>query len=299
MINFQNFCDDYSIQIAKSGKHHRPGWINFQCPFCAGHAGFHGGVNIQKSYYNCHRCGFHSMQKLIVKLIGVNYHEAKNIIKKYSTSTNNLQTTQHKAKLPSQIKLPGTKLLTKKAKQYLINRKFNPDKLASTWGLLSTSHTGFYKNRILAPIYQNHKLVSYQCRDITGKGSQKYLACHQDEEIKQHQHCIYGLDHASDNCIIVEGITDVWRLGIGAVATFGISFTKQQAQLIAMNFKRAFIMFDSDPQAQEQADQLGFLINAAFTNYVEIVNLPFLIDDIDPGDLSQDIADEIMKEIGL
>ena len=301
-FNAIKFCDDYNIDRAKSGKHYRPGWTNIACPMgCSGHAGYHLGINIKDSYTTCHRCGYHPLIKVISVLTGVPQNIAKDIIKKYSTVSAIVSQRDSQKNRPSQLAFPSdTQSLTFRAKQYLINRNFNPDKLVSIWGLLSTSHIGFYKHRILAPIYQRQQLVSYQTRDITNKHPQKYLACHQEEEIIPHQHCIYGLDLAVNRkCIVVEGITDVWRLGPGAVATFGIAFTKQQAQLIAMNFDTVFIMFDSESQAQEKAEELGFLIGSAFNNPVEIINLPFLIDEIDPGSLSPDIANEIMKEIGL
>lgn len=303
MIDFKQFCEDYNVPYARSGQHKRAGWINCACPFCTGHSGFHGGFNIAEGYYNCYRCGSHSLFKVIALLTKANYSVVKNIIKKYSQGSGEVIQRETRENIPSQITFPSdTQPLTQKAKKYLISRNFDPDKLSQIWGIQSTGHTGFYKHRILAPIHQKQKLVSYQCRDVTENHPQKYLACHQEEEIIQHQHCIYGLDQATQKgktCLVVEGITDVWRMGVGSVCTFGIGFTKQQAKLIALNFDTVFILFDSEIQAQEKAEELGFLIASAFTNPVEIINLPFLIPEIDPGDLPQDIADEIMKEIGL
>lgn len=301
MFDAKHFCEDYNIDYAHSGKHARSGWINISCPFCSGNPGFHGGFNIENNYYNCHRCGNHYLPKVIAVLTGVEQNIVIDLIKKYSTVSEaiNQQTTNKKT--PLRITFPAdTGSLTKKAKKYLIGRKYDPYELEAIWDLKSTSHIGFYKNRILAPIRQRQKLVSYQTRDITEKHPQKYLACFQDEEIIQHQHCIYGLDQVINrSCIVVEGITDVWRLGPGAVATFGIDFTKQQALLIAVNFDKVFTMFDSEPQAQEKAEELGLMISSAFSNPVEVVNLPFIIEDIDPGDLSQNDANHLMKEIGL
>ena len=301
MFSAKLFCEDYNIPYAQSGPHKREGWVNCACPFCTGHSGYHLGIEIQDGYASCYRCGYHPLIKVISVLTGVSQNAAKDIIKKYSTVSAAVSPQESKKSVASRIIFPSdTQPLTQKAKNYLINRNFDPDKLSQIWNIQSTGHTGFYKYRILAPIYQKQKLVSYQCRDITGKHPQKYLACHQEDEVIQHQHCIYGLDQAAERkCIIVEGITDVWQLGIGSVCTFGIGFTKQQARLLAMNFDRVFIMYDSEPQAQEQAEELGFLIGSSFGNIVEVINLPFLVSEIDPGDLPQDTADEIMKEIGL
>lgn len=297
MIDFKRFCNDYSIPYTDKTS---SGWVNVNCPFCDD-KGMHLGINTSRGYTSCFKCGGHPLSKVIAILTGASYSVVKDIVKKYSTFSVKVRRQDDRKNIPSQIILPtGTQELTQKAKNYLINRNFDPDKLIQDWGIRSTGHIGFYKHRILAPIYQNQQLVSYQCRDITDKHSKKYLACHQEEEIMRHQHCVYGLDQAQNKkCLVVEGITDVWRLGYGAIATFGIGFTKQQARLIAMNFNIVFIMYDSEPQAQEQAEKLGFLISSAFTNPIEVINLPFLIDNIDPGGLPQDTADEIMKEIGL
>ena len=240
MIDFQKLCDDFNIEYTQGGKHFRPGWTNISCCHCIGSPGFHLGINHQKAYSVCFRCGYHSLFDTIAKLTGLSSKSTIDTIKKYSTDTCHLRQPQYDIKTLSELNFPsGTGPLTKKAQQYLIKRKFDPEKLENTWGLHSTSHYGFYKNRILAPIYQKNKITSFQTRDITGFAKQKYLACFQDEEIVQHQKSIYGLDQAVNNntCIVVEGITDTWRLGIGAISTFGIAFTKQQAQIIASHFR--------------------------------------------------------------
>jgi len=53
--------------------------------------------------------------------------------------------------------------------------------------------------------------------------------------------------------IIVEGITDVWRLGDGAVATFTKNFTREQILLLKKkNIKEAFVFYDSDAVGQSK-----------------------------------------------
>lgn len=302
-VDFKQFCIDYKIDYTRSGKHYRPGWANISCKFCTGHPGFHLGINLDKAYAVCHRCGYHSLYSVISVLTGAPPNAIKDIIKKYSTGESIVRRQDNRINAPSQIIFPSdTGPLTNKARQYLINRKYDPDKLASIWGIRATSHIGFYKHRILAPIYYKSQIVSFQCRDITGNHPQKYLACFQDEEIIQHQRTLYGLDQAvarGKTCVVVEGITDVWRLGPGTVAVFGIDFTKQQAQLIATNFDRVFILFDSEYQAQEKADELGYLVSAGFSNKPEVINLPFIVPDIDPGDLSQNDANALISELEI
>lgn len=302
-FNAKSFLEDYQIPyFLENDKNVAAGWVGITCPQCDDTSS-HGGFSVSKAYYKCWRCGFHPLPKIIAVITGVNFNQAKGIIKKYSAVSGDVTQRERIKNTNSHITFPSdTGLLTNKAKKYLISRKFDPEVIAKKWGILSTGRIGFYKNRILAPIYQNQRLVSYQCRDITGKAGKKYLACKQEEEIIQHQHTIYGFDQAvnkSKICVVVEGITDVWRLGAGAVGTFGISFTSQQAQLIAMNFNRVFILYDGEPQAQEQADYLGFLVSSSFTNAPEVINFCLKQEGIDPGDLQQDAANALMHEVGL
>jgi len=300
MFRIEDFCNDNNIPYSSKVAN---GWINIRCQFC-NDTGLHLGINIEGGYTSCFKCGYHPLNKVISILTRANFSVVKDILQKYSTGESIVNRQQTRKNIPSEVTFPpDTKELTNKAKKYLISRKFDPDKLVSIWKLLSTSHIGFYKFRILAPIYYKKRLVSYQCRDITGIHPQKYLACFQDEEIIEHQHILYGFDQATQRgkktCLVVEGITDVWRMGVNSICVFGISFTKQQAELIAKNFNKVFILFDSEDQAQEQAEELGFLISSAFTNPVEVINFSFIKQGSDPGDLSQDDADALMRELGF
>jgi len=130
------------------------------------------------------------------------------------------------------------------------------------WGVKGTGPISLldgidYKHRILAPITLNEKVVSFQARDITNKSHLKYMACPKRREIIDHKHTLYGLDQCSrTHGLVVEGIFDVWRLGPGAVATFGIEFTKQQVCLLVDRFARVTVVFDDDRQAIKQARKL-------------------------------------------
>lgn len=238
------------------------------------------------------------MPKVISTLTKTNIYEAKKIIRKYSSGKTHIKTkkpTHHK--YVSKITFPpDTGPLTDKAKQYLISRNFDPEHLVSEWGLLSTGNVGKYKFRILAPIYLRGQLVSYQCRDITNKSNTPYKGCPIEESVYFLKYTVYGFDKAvsAKKCVVVEGLVDNWRLGSGAVATFGTGFMPQQVLLLARNFDEIFIMYDTEETAQEQADKLYHLLTG-FGKKAEILTLS----EGDPGDLSNKDAQKIMKEIGL
>jgi DNA primase len=92
--------------------------------------------------------------------------------------------------------------------------------------------------------------------------------------------------------ILVEGITDVWRLGPGAIATFGIAFTKEQIKLLKQ-FEEVFIWFDSDRNAQRQADRIAQYISA-LGKEAEIINVGGYED---PASVPQKEAKKLVRQI--
>jgi uncharacterized CHY-type Zn-finger protein len=293
------FYEDYHIEIADSGhKHARPGWVNIECPFCTGNPGFHLGFDLIKNYYKCWRCGFHPTGKVIQKLIDVNAHEAYQIIKAYGGQSVEQKTIIKVRR--KKLKYPfGTDGLKKNHKRYLIKRKFDPDKLEREWELLGTGPVALlddidYSHRILAPINYQNAIVSFQTRDITNKAKSKYMACPKCREVIEHKLILYGLDKCkSKTVILVEGITDVWRLGPGAVACFGIGWKREQIKLLAETFDRIIILFDDEPQALASAKQAkAELIFRGKQVVVKTITG-------DPGDMDQDDADHFMKNEGL
>lgn len=300
MMNFdaQKFCIDYDIPWSNKGKNIGPDFIGVKCVFCDD-TSMHGGFNIKKGYYNCWRCGGHWMPKVIATLARVDINEAKKIIKKYSSGQPQISIAKKgDHKYASKIAFPpGTGPLTDKAKQYLISRNFDPKHLVTEWGLLSTGHLGSFKFRILAPIYLKGQLISYQCRDITGKYNTPYKGCPIEESVYFLKYTLYGFDKAipKKRCAVVEGLTDNWRMGPGAVATFSMNFMPQQILMLARNFDEIFILYDSGDDAQEQADKLYYRLTVGYNKKTEILTL----DEGDPGDLSNEEAKYIMKEIGL
>ena len=137
-------------------------------------------------------------------------------------------------------------------------------------------------------------MVSYQGRDITNKSDMKYKACRQELELKDHKNCLYGLDQVPGGSVVgVEGITDVWRLGFGAVATFGIKYTIAQVALF-LRFQNIIFLFDPEEQAQEQARKLSSeLIGGG--RHVELIQ--YLESNVDPGDMSDDDSKYLMKDL--
>ena len=294
MFNVKNFMDDYNISYITEGKNTQQGWLNINCPFC-NDPSQHGGFNIYTGHYNCWNCGHHWQDQVIEKLLGITNYEARNIIEQYETVIGLRQEKKKlKFKNKTSIKLPkGTYDLQPMHRKYLIKRNFDPDKIESIWNIRGTHWIGEYSYRIIAPIFLNNKIVSYIGRDITEKSNLRYKACKIENEIIHYKHIVYGADYIKDRkAIIVEGITDVWRFGKGAIAMFGTNYTKQQILFLTKLIDKAFIIFDKGAYLQTKKlceDLIGLL------SHVEIITLPDFVKD--PAELTQKDADDLKKEL--
>jgi len=291
---------DFSIPYQTEGhKHCRPGWVNIECPLCTGeHEGLHLGFHLDGNYYSCYRCGGNSIYKVLSALLKItNYKELKAIIERYDTVI--LKSKEPLVKMRAKAhRLPSNcEPLQANHRHYLEKRGFDPDYLESTWGLLGTGVYSKldnidYKHRIIIPFYWEGKQVSFDSRDITGKDPGRYKACPKDRELIEHKHILYGKQTEwKDSIILVEGCTDVWRLGVKSASVSGIKFTPKQVRVIAQIFKRVAVCFDDDPQAKIQANkmiaELKFRGVDAFRVDIEG----------DPGSMKQEDADYLVKQL--
>ena len=300
MINITKLYQDFRIPFqSEGGQGVARGWVGISCPFCTGNPGYHLGYCIDKSNrysgaFTCWRCGGKSAVKVIAKITHSTESEAWKILKRYSDSKiDNKPHKKEKKKKAIKCLLPGGLVPFKgKASTYLRKRKFKVKELVSEWYLKATGPIGSFKHRIIIPIYFKNQLVSFQGRDLTGKSGMKYKACPQEREVLDHKCCLYGYDKVrGSKIVVVEGVADVWRLGPGSVATFGIKYTMEQVRLLS-KFKEAFIIFDDDPKAIEQAESLANDLSAVGVS-VEIV----VLSEGDPGDLTDLEAKELMDDI--
>lgn len=300
MINITKLYQDFRIPFqSEGGQDVARGWVGAPCPFCAGSQGYHLGYCIDKSSryfgaFTCWRCGGKSAVKVIAKITHSTESEAWKILKRYSDSKidNRPYKKEEKEKAVKCLLPDGLVSFEGKVSTYLRKRKFDAIELVSEWDLKATGPVGPFKHRIIIPIYFKNQLVSFQGRDLTGKSEMKYKACPQEREVLDHKCCLYGYDKVrGSKVVVVEGVADVWRLGPGSVATFGIKYTPEQVRLLS-KFKEAFIIFDNDPKAIEQAESLAYDLSAVGVS-VEIITLK----EGDPGDLTDQEARELMTDI--
>jgi len=296
---------DFSVDFVTEGhKHARPGWANTECPWCTGdHIGYHLGFNIDSNYYFCWRCGWHPITPTLSKILNIRETESREIVRQYGLLL--ARRTEQVIPIEKKIefKLPtGVTPLSDGHKVYLSKRGYDPDRLEQIWGLMSTGPTSVlddfieYRNRILIPFHWDYQMVSFDTRLALNKASheKRYKACPKGRELIPHKHILYGRqDEWRETGICVEGPTDVWRLGTCSFATSGIQYTPEQVRVIARTFKRVWVIYDPESQAQVQADRL--VAELKFRGIKAETMLLGQHDD--PGSMKQEEADYLVKQL--
>jgi hypothetical protein len=301
-MSASKLLSDLNIPYVRKGEHHHAtkGWCNVNCPFCeSGEEGYHLGIPEELTSSNCWRCGSHPIVETLVKLSGLSFTQIKELIQEYNKKSN-IEKVKKEIVKTKPFEFPSNcRKLLESHKQYLISRNFDPDKLEQEWNLLGTGpvsklDNSDYKNRIIAPIYWNGNIVSFQGRSILKSSRLRYKACPKERELIEHQTILYGKQEKwREIGICVEGITDVWRLGIYSFAIFGISYTQAQVKQIAHHFKKVAILFDGEPQANQQADKLSAELKMRGIKAWRVnINMKE-----DPAELPQKEADYIVRQL--
>jgi|2_EtaG_2_1085320.scaffolds.fasta_scaffold00387_20 hypothetical protein len=294
-FNFTSFCDDEGIEYWTEGKNVTEGWINIQCPHCNDRTN-HLGFDPSTGQFNCWKCGSHSLWDTLIEL-----HDGhpQDIVMNYQTDGTEVKHVKREKKevgmeveLPPDCTRPSNMLASERRiyTKYLTSRGFNIAQLSTNWNIHLGGVTGAYKFRIVIPVYYKHKIVSYVARDVTGEQDPKYLNM-PNVNLKDY---LYGYDSCvGDSVVVVEGITDVWRLGMGvAVATLGTQTTLAQISLLR-KFKKVIILFDRGEDAQKEADKIK---QTLLVLGVSVVNehLPEGVED--PADMFDDQVEDFLKK---
>ena len=286
-LDILKLFDFYHIEYTEHGKNVGSGWVGLKvCPIC-GITGNHLGINIQSEYWHCWGCGGKGNPvNLIKEILKININETLEIIKKFYNGALefNIKETGDKVILPSNVTE-----LCQSGGDYLKSRGFNPIYIRDKYQVQQTGMsskvslgeiTSDFSYRIIIPIWMNRKLVSYTGRDYTGLREPKYKHSFIEACIIPPSSCIYGIDFVKDKAIIVEGPTDVWRMGDGTISLQGIQWTREQlVYLSEKNLKKAVVLYDSGKE--EEATKLANIL----TGFIPVVQVAYLEED-DPGNLS-------------
>jgi len=293
-FDVKSLFNQYDIDYRESGDNVSRGWANLRtCPFCRDDA-YHCGVNLSSLGFHCWVCSEHGgIYKLLQKMEifqDLNINKVLDDFKKDSFSTQNSIPQSVKKRLLCEWPEGTLNELPLPHRNYLQFRNFDPDFLVKKYKLKAVYNIGDprFRFRIIAPVFLNGKMVSFVGASvIREKTVVKYLNCPTEESVISIRDCLYNYDTIKDIAVIVEGITDVWRMGDGFVATLGKGMNSERISLLLKKKPdKVIIMYDAD--ANKEARKIANNLCGLFP-LVEV----FELDEGDPADLSFSKAQEI------
>lgn len=254
--HWSDLLDHLSIRYSTTSGHGREGWLQIDCPFCGSNTGkWHMGINEAGGYSNCWRCGYHSVVETLCEATN---RETREIL----ALLTNIQKTIPKAaeKKTGKLVIPkNVENMKPPHRRYLKGRGYDPDTIVNLWGVRGISISSRLSWRLWIPITYQHEVVSWTTRTI-GQNKSRYISADTQEEAINHKHLLYGEDMAHHAIIIVEGPTDVWRIGPGAVALLGLIWSSKQIQRMKQYPVRV-VCFDNEHLGRRAARKLSNILS--------------------------------------
>ena len=246
---------DLGIHFNTEGKNATRNGLSVRCPFCDDPSD-HGSFYRYSLHYRCWRCKGGSGMDALLALSG---RPKSDIMKALKECGGPASPIAQGRTFASRLTLPGRDLLPYH-REYLLKRGLDPDMLVRRYGIRGTNpfdkFEGInYGNRIIIPIYDlDGNLVSFQGRDVTGAPDvERYKVCPVNKSLMHYKDIVYGGNLATGRrVVVVEGVVDAWKLGPGAVATFGTGCKPSQIMCLS-RWPEVVFFFDPEPEAQAKA----------------------------------------------
>jgi DNA primase len=184
----------------------------------------------------------------------------------------------------------GLEPLSGRYSGYLRGRGFDPDSIASLWGVQATGPVGRLSWRLWIPITLDGRVVSWTTRAIGEGVEPRYVSAAPEQEELNHKELLYGQDLVNQSVVIVEGPCDVWAVGPGAVAILGLMTTPKQIERLGRYPVRA-ICTDAEPAALRRAERLADVLQQ-FPGTTDVIELET---GSDPAEAEVGEIDEIRR----
>lgn len=271
-MKFTEILQELNIPYKESGdKHCTPGFINITCPWCLGHC--HLGYNLSKNYFNCWKCGSKRTIEVLQYITNKSYEECKDLIGNLQSYIPKNEKVIRKLVIPEGVKPIGLAHYN-----YLKSRKLDPIEICTLWKVQGIGMNNKLQWRLFIPIVYKGEVCSWTTRSISNEVSNRYISAPLGGEKLEHKKLLYGEDFCRNCIVICEGVFDAWRIGPGAVATFGTSYSKAQV-LKMVKYPVRVVLFDKD--AKSKAKELAELLSVYSGQTHNII-----LDSKDPGEAS-------------
>lgn len=252
-MDFIEMCQDLGVDYVEDDHEHcREGWVQIDCPYCSPDwQHYRMGYNLAGRYVSCWACGPHNLVDSLLKASGVGFGKIKPYIEELPREAGLEKVARGNLTIPK-----GVGPLLKPHRRYLEGRGFDPDELVRLWGIGGIGQTApKLRWRLYIPIYYRGNVVSWTTRHLRSDHEGRYRSASPQEESINHKELLYGEDYVRHSVVICEGPTDVWRIGVGSVCTFGTGVSRSQLARIA-SLPIRVVAFDSESFAQKKAIEL-------------------------------------------
>lgn len=279
-MNIAEVLETLSIDYRSAGEspHVTQGWIGVRCVWCDNGKGNYGlGIRTDTGACRCWSCGNHSLAEALVLASGQPWPTVLALLKGMAP-----ERLKEPLRKQGKLALPqGIGPLLPCHRGYLKGRGFDPDELTATWGVQGIGLSSRLSWRVFIPIaLPDGTTASWTTRGLTNDPP-RYVNAKPEEEAFPAKELLYGECLAFGAVVVVEGPTDAWRIGPGAVATLGVVYSSAQVRRIAA-FPSRTVCFDAEPNAQARARRLCSLLSV-FPGKTRLVEL----DAADPGSASK------------
>jgi len=260
--------------LRKKGKYQ----VFFSCP-CHDDESGHLGVHIKKGIYHCFKCGTSGR----IKNLEISLSEFETIVQEKlrpdQGRTDLLSKASPPLELPREYKLVS--LQSGLPFRYLNKRLVTTEELLQYH--IGYCSTGIFQERIIVPIYEQHKLVYFVGRTYTGR-EPKYM----NAPVEKGHIVFKTFNDRVEEAIVCEGIFDALRIGkvIPAISLLGKVASKYQIQTIRQLTNSAIVMLDSD--ANVEAFKLYSLLRMYMPTRI------LMIDKHDPGSMTIEQLKEVI-----
>jgi hypothetical protein len=176
------------------------------------------------------------------------------------------------------------------ASEFMARRRFDREEIWKRYGVVFCDQYpvkrlkgySWLAGRIFIPTGND----GWQARAVDGSLKMKYFSCPSWKKSKT----VYNIESAkkcnTPYVVLVEGVTDVWRVVNPAVAIFGKSISQQQVSMIAQNWDTVAVALDPDA-ADDHKRQDDTSVRRTMRSLKRMVKNVFLVhlpEGRDPGD---------------
>ena len=268
----RSWLDDIGVLYHESGEENvGDGWIGIDCPFCGiglGHLGIHCEEGNYFKCWNCPEKG--DIITLIQALEEIGFQSAKVVLERYQELFPAVR-EERPGKAYTDILPEGFERIVEGDEPPLVRQWFR--QRGFDLGICREYQLGWvpcgeYQLRLIVLMRLDGKVVSFQAVDMTGRARVRYLDCPRDRAVIPNDRLLYGLDGVGSQVILVEGVTDKWRVGKDAAAMLTKNWTDAQIHLLyeKAKHKRVKVLLDMD--AVREGRKLASKLSELFDDVV-------------------------------